>query len=81
MYDESRYLSCCQCFAVVLRDDAVRTPELHGAFCSEACAFLCMKINNPPRDPKSQFQAGDKEAGPMQINDLDEWPTMGWQQV
>lgn len=81
MYDESRYLSCCQCFAVVLRDDAVRTPELHGAFCTEACALLCFRINNPPRDRNLQFQAGDKEAGPTQGDDLAVWPTAGEQQI
>ncbi|MFA9262460.1 MAG: hypothetical protein ACEQSB_03860 [Undibacterium sp.] len=81
MYDESRYLSCCQCFAVVLRDDAVRAPELHGAFCTEACAFLCIEINNPPRDHCLQFQAGDKDGGPMQVNSLAIWPTAGGQHV
>jgi|GEM_PF-4141059 len=77
MYDESRYLSCCQCSAVVLRDDAVRTPELHGAFCSESCAVQCIRENNPPRSVDIQLQAGDPEirAG-LQFDDLKSRPIL-----
>ena len=81
MYDESRYLSCCQCFTVVHRDEAVRTPELYGGFCTEQCALLCIKINNRPRDLNLQFQAGDKEAGPPQHDTVVNWPTAGGQYV
>lgn len=61
MYDDRLYLSCCRCFKIIRRDEAVRMPELHGGFCSEACALRCLQENNLFRYRDWQIQAGDHD--------------------
>jgi hypothetical protein len=70
MNDASRYLACCQCFKLVLRDEAVRTEELYGGFCSEACVLLCLQINNPPRFIETTEQPDERKPGSWQFDDL-----------
>lgn len=82
MYDERVYMSCCRCLVVIRRDDAVRTEGLHGGFCSERCAILCLLENNPPLGIEQQSQAGDGPGGEQgpQYDDLCQRNSSGGQQ-